>query len=476
MIRPLERQYANIRTARNHAAEAVSQAIRDSHYSDADKGTMYRIIDVTEPAAAYRIYRNADTIVREVFQNLIESVCREPSDDDAHAEGLKTQGSYMTPTRQVANTRVIRSYAPYRAADAVRRSRYSDAAKKAMLNILNMEKDEDAVWEYWKADDDVRNALQDIIGETLRHMRRDTLMDTDPAAKPTEKTKNEKQLVIIMNGIGRAGKDTLCRYVTDAKGPDKVWNFSSIDPVLVPAMVAGWDGRKTPEGRKLLSEFKNEMIQYGNEPVRYLLGKYREFAASNAEILFVHIREPEEIDKFKANLPKDARCTTILVTGKEIGRTWGNRADDGVGNYRYDHVFLNNDTKDVSGKAFVKLVRSILDGTDKQSNEYTKTLIVDKSAAAYIKRSLDWKDGDPEDFHLGEMESITQTVDFDDGRQMDIKCCGTRSGEGSAWTEAVLFSENGAQLAVSECSDKFFCEWELCYNGVSYCVNVVEEA
>ncbi len=345
--------------------------------------------------------------------------------------------------------------------------------KKIMLDILGMEKDEDAVWAYWKADDDVREALQEVIGETLRRMRRDTCMDTDSAMKFIERPENRKQLVIIMNGSGTVGKDTLCRYVTDAKGSDKVWNFSSIDPVLVPAMVAGWDGRKTPEGRKLLSEFKSEMVQYGDEPVCYLVDRYREFAVSGAEILFVHIREPEEIDKFKAKLPIKAHRVTILVTRTGAMKEWGNKSDDNVEDYTYDHVFLNDSPKEVSGEAFLKLIDSIMD-TD--GHCMTQTVSVNKDLAAHIKKILDWKEGDTEDSHLGEDETISCSVVFGDGKEMDIKCCGTRIGEGAAWTEAVLFSKDGVQLAVSECSDDFFGEWELCYDGVSYCANVVEIA
>lgn len=44
---------------------------------------------------------------------------------------------------------------------------------------------------------------------------------------------------------------------------------------------------------------------------------------------------------------------------------------------------------------------------------------------------------------LGEDIAITNTVKFDDGIEMDIKCCGVQYEEESesntAWTEAVLF-------------------------------------
>lgn len=132
MTRSPERQYTNIRIARIYAAEEVAEAIRKSHYSDADKGTMYQIIGVKELMDAYQIYRDADTMVREVFQDLVESVCGSVGfqEDDIHAAKLIAKDSYATPIRQDANIRVIRSYAPYRVADAVRKIRYSGADKK----------------------------------------------------------------------------------------------------------------------------------------------------------------------------------------------------------------------------------------------------------------------------------------------------------------------------------------------------------
>lgn len=75
-----------------------------------------------------------------------------------------------------------------------------------------------------------------------------------------------------------------------------------------------------------------------------------------------------------------------------------------------------------------------------------------------------------EDF--GEYETIIKTAVFENGFEMDIKCCGCR--DGVAWTEAVLF-RNGSEVCYTEPCDEFLGEWE-CTNDVdTYIVNVVVE-
>lgn len=62
--------------------------------------------------------------------------------------------------------------------------------------------------------------------------------------------------------------------------------------------------------------------------------------------------------------------------------------------------------------------------------------------------------------------TISHTVVFPDGKQMDVKCCGAQ--EECSWTEAVLFDENGCELRCSEVSDRYDGTWELEYQGRRY--------
>jgi len=62
---------------------------------------------------------------------------------------------------------------------------------------------------------------------------------------------------------------------------------------------------------------------------------------SDAKILFVHIRESDEINKFKeyVKIP----CVTLLIRQKSSEK-WGNDSDDNVENYSYDYIYDNNKT------------------------------------------------------------------------------------------------------------------------------------
>lgn len=71
-MRTQETQEKNLRIARGYACYDVSQAIHASHYSRDDKVTMLRIINTTYSEDAMAMYENADTMVREVLQGIIE--------------------------------------------------------------------------------------------------------------------------------------------------------------------------------------------------------------------------------------------------------------------------------------------------------------------------------------------------------------------------------------------------------------------
>lgn len=75
-----------------------------------------------------------------------------------------------------------------------------------------------------------------------------------------------------------------------------------------------------------------------------------------------------------------------------------------------------------------------------------------------------------EDEYQDEDHTITYTVEFPDGKQMDIKCCGCQ--DEPSWTEAVLFDEYGNQLCCTEPDYSFDGPWELQYEGIYYTVNI----
>ena len=148
------------------------------------------------------------------------------------------------------------------------------------------------------------------------------------------------KLAGVINGAGGVGKDTLCSI---AAKKYKVRNVSSITPIKELASRCGWNGEKTDRARKFLSDLKRLTVEFSDFPTVYLTEQYRSFLQGDEEILFAHIREPEEIEKFVR--ATDGNAVTLLIRGGRRfshGGRYGNASDDGVEEYPYNYIFYND--------------------------------------------------------------------------------------------------------------------------------------
>ncbi len=163
------------------------------------------------------------------------------------------------------------------------------------------------------------------------------------------------KLVLVINGQGGVGKDALCEI---AERHFKVKNISSITPIKQIAKMCGWDGKKDDKSRKFLADLKQLSVEYNDYPTLWATEQYKEFLLSDDEVLFVHIREPEEIAKFKER----TGAKTLLIRGGERTKraAYGNSADDMVENYNYDYYFMNDKTLEDAEVRFVELLSEIL--------------------------------------------------------------------------------------------------------------------
>lgn len=150
-----------------------------------------------------------------------------------------------------------------------------------------------------------------------------------------------KKTAIIINGKGGVGKDTLCDFVSKHFRTKKI---SSITPILKIAKAGGWNGDKDDKSRKLLSDLKHLFTNYNDLSFTYLKSQTEEFLLTSDEILFIHMREPEEIAKYiKYATEKQLTCKTLLIKRDTIEqKVYGNDADDMVNYYSYDVVYYNN--------------------------------------------------------------------------------------------------------------------------------------
>lgn len=166
-----------------------------------------------------------------------------------------------------------------------------------------------------------------------------------------------KKVAIVINGAGGVGKDTLCDL---AAKHFRVFNVSSITPIKEIAAMCGWDGTKDDKARRFLSDLKRLCIDYNDYPTVWAKKKYDAFCSSDDEIMFLHIREGSEIEKFVKATGGEAK--TLLVRGGErmSKSSYGNVSDDEVENYSYDYYFMNDKTLDEAEADFVKLISDIL--------------------------------------------------------------------------------------------------------------------
>lgn len=112
---------------------------------------------------------------------------------------------------------------------------------------------------------------------------------------------------------------------------------------------------------------------------------------------------------------------------------------------------------------------------------YECTITIDDREAECLNYWL--TDNSDASKRLNEDDTIIKTAKFEDGMEMDIKCCGVQFDDAcdnpasnTAWTEAVLFYANGEEACHTEVSDEYLGDWEIEWGGNVYRVHVVKEA
>ena len=148
-------------------------------------------------------------------------------------------------------------------------------------------------------------------------------------------------IVIIINGSGGSGKDTFCKYFSKFIPTE---NVSSVDLVKAAVSILTGDTTKTEEMRTFLSSIKGLWVNYNNGPTLYMLDRVEK---CEEPVIFLHIREPEEIEKMKEALYEKGieNVTTLLIKNKNVKEITSNFSDGSVNNYEYDSIIHNDGTK-----------------------------------------------------------------------------------------------------------------------------------
>lgn len=150
--------------------------------------------------------------------------------------------------------------------------------------------------------------------------------------------------IVVINGTGVCGKDTFIKLISKYK---RVYNFSSIDKVKEIARIIGWDGTKDEKSRKFLSDLKNLTKEYNDMPYNCTKEAIENFENSDCEIMFIHIREPEEIKRIVDTFG----AKTLFIKRENLNEITSNSSDGRVSKYKYDYSILNTTLEEYEKKA-----------------------------------------------------------------------------------------------------------------------------
>lgn len=151
--------------------------------------------------------------------------------------------------------------------------------------------------------------------------------------------------VIIINGNGGVGKDTFVNFVSKYA---KVKKASTVDIIKKSATILGYDeNRKDEKDRKFLADLKDLATSYNNGPLNYIIDSYNEFLNDDNELLFLFVREIDEIKLVK----EKTNAVTLLIKNDNKKFITSNEADKNVLNYDYDYVIYNDDVSLIEEKA-----------------------------------------------------------------------------------------------------------------------------
>lgn len=159
----------------------------------------------------------------------------------------------------------------------------------------------------------------------------------------------------------RSGKDTFVHFCQQHRRFHSL-NISTVDFVKEVATICGWDGTKTLQNRKFLSDLKDLLTEWNNVPFKKVVEQIENYKATlrsydfdpdKEGLVFIHCREPEEIQKFVDALG----AQTLLIRRPDVeNNATSNHADANVFDFDYDYTITNDGSLDdlsVQAKLFI---------------------------------------------------------------------------------------------------------------------------
>lgn len=154
-------------------------------------------------------------------------------------------------------------------------------------------------------------------------------------------------IVVLMNGIGRAGKDSFVEAVSRlCNGRSN--RHSTIDPVVDLYTKMGWDGDKNATSRDALNKLKGIWIELNDGPTTQVMQLLWVANNTGMVVSFVMVREFSEMMKLKERCAEQGYdvCTMEVRRDKvDIPPIERSFLLSHPSNYAYDFV-VNNQTKE----------------------------------------------------------------------------------------------------------------------------------
>lgn len=183
-----------------------------------------------------------------------------------------------------------------------------------------------------------------------------------------------KKTVLITNGSGGCGKDTMAEIMNKYVSVQKVSSIDIFKEMLKPytndyITIYGKDEKY----RKLLNTVKMAFVEFNELPLYTMLAEILNFSVSeDQDILLIDIREPEEIEKIVKKVTIQLQDTidikTILVINNNVPTIISNQADNAVFDYApYDYVIDNSGTLEDLENSVILLLQEL--GFEVKDNE-----------------------------------------------------------------------------------------------------------
>lgn len=172
-------------------------------------------------------------------------------------------------------------------------------------------------------------------------------------------------MMVVINGVSNSGKDSFCKLCGDFVYSK---SLSTVDIVRRAAKLFGLDDTKNKvEDRNFMGELKQLVNKYDNHSFKYIKKQYESFKdhanyafTEDEFIVFVHSREPKEIEEFKQQFG----ATTLLFLNPNIIPNLNNIPDKEVMNYKYDRIIINDGTLDDLKEKALNFTEELINGTN----------------------------------------------------------------------------------------------------------------